>query len=80
VRLTDDGAVYLGVEDNGIGMRKAMHDSEPHHGLIIMQERAHGLGGTLKVEDREGGGTCLRVYRPRQRSVRSDAIAARDQR
>ncbi len=80
VRLTDDGAVYLGVEDNGIGMRKTMHDAQPHHGLIIMQERAHGLGGTLKIEDREGGGTCLRVYCPRQRGVRSGAIAVRDPR
>jgi nitrate/nitrite-specific signal transduction histidine kinase len=80
VRLTDDGAVYLGVEDNGSGMRTAIHDAEPHHGLIIMQERAHSLGGTLKVEDREGGGTCLRVYCPRERGARSGTIAARDQR
>jgi nitrate/nitrite-specific signal transduction histidine kinase len=67
VRLTDDGAVYLGVDDDGTGMRSAIHDAEPHHGLVIMQERAHGLGGTLRIEEREGGGTSLRVHCPRER-------------
>jgi two-component system nitrate/nitrite sensor histidine kinase NarX len=67
VRLTDDGAVYLGVDDDGTGMRSAIHDAEPHHGLVIMQERAHGLGGTLRIEEREGGGTSLRMHCPRER-------------
>lgn len=66
VRLTDDGTVYLGVDDNGTGMRRTIHDAEPHHGLIIMQERAHSLGGTLHVEERDGGGTRLRVHCPRK--------------
>ena len=52
MRLTDDGAVYLGVDDDGTGMRSAIHDAEPHHGLVIMQERAHGLGGErIDAED-----------------------------
>ncbi len=64
VRLKHDGTVYLGVDDNGIGMREAMRETEPHHGLIIMQERARNLGGTLRVEDREGGGTRIYVLCP----------------
>jgi len=41
-----------------------MHAAEPHHGLIIMQERARSLGGSLRVEDRDGGGTRLSVTIP----------------
>ena len=74
VRLKDDGTVYLGVDDNGIGMRRAMDDPEPHHGLIIMQERARNLGGTFRVEDREEGGTRLYVLCPRENSMLSNAF------
>lgn len=71
VRLKDDGAVYLGVDDNGTGMRRTIDAAEPHHGLIIMQERTRSLGGTLRVEDREGGGTRLLIVCPRERSALS---------
>jgi nitrate/nitrite-specific signal transduction histidine kinase len=74
VRLRDDGSVYLGVDDNGIGMRRAMNDAEPHHGLIIMQERARNLGGTFRVEDREKGGTRLYVLCPREKNTLSSAF------
>jgi nitrate/nitrite-specific signal transduction histidine kinase len=73
-RLKEDGTVCLGVEDNGIGMRLTMQDAEPHHGLIIMQERARSLGGVLRVEDREGGGTRLYVRCCRERSTLSGTI------
>jgi nitrate/nitrite-specific signal transduction histidine kinase len=70
VRRKDDGSVYLAVNDNGIGMRRTMQETEPqHHGLIIMQERARNLGGTLRVEDREGGGTCLSIICPCERDM-----------
>lgn len=65
VRLTDDNGVFLGVDDNGVGVQHALQDSEQHHGLVIMQERVRGLGGTLSLEDRDGGGTRLHVYCPR---------------
>ncbi len=61
VWLKDDGAVYVSVEDNGIGIQ-TIDDAEHHHGLIIMQERARNLGGTLRIEDREGGGTRLHMH------------------
>jgi len=64
VRLTDNGGVHIGVDDNGIGIRKTILDAEQHHGLIIMQERAHSLGGTLRVAERADGGTHLQVYCP----------------
>lgn len=75
VRIIDDGVVQLRVDDNGIGMKQAMHGTEPHHGLIIMQERARNLDGTLRIEDRDGGGTRVQVHCPRERSVRLSAFA-----
>jgi two-component system nitrate/nitrite sensor histidine kinase NarX len=62
VRPTDDSGVQLTVDDNGLGIQSAS-DAEKHHGTIIMQERAHHLGGTLRVENREHGGTrvCLNI-------------------
>jgi two-component system nitrate/nitrite sensor histidine kinase NarX len=74
VRLTDPDTVRLGVDDNGTGMQRAMHDSEPHHGLVIMQERARSLGGTLRVEDREGGGARLYVHCPREGGMLSNSF------
>ncbi|WP_172653356.1 histidine kinase [Methyloceanibacter caenitepidi] len=64
VRVRDDGAILMRVEDNGIGVQLALQDGEHHHGLIIMQERARALGGTFRIEDRIGGGTRLNVYCP----------------
>jgi nitrate/nitrite-specific signal transduction histidine kinase len=72
VRLKEDGSVYLGVDDNGVGMRQTVHDAEPHHGLIIMQERARNLGGIFRMEDRDGGGTRLYVLCPRERRMISN--------
>lgn len=62
VRPTEDSGLQVIVDDNGCGMRSA-DDAEKHHGTIIMQERAHHLGGTLRVEGRDGGGTrvCLNI-------------------
>jgi len=74
VRLAEDGAVHLGVEDNGIGMRQAMHDTEPHHGLVIMQERAHSLGGSLRLEDRKEGGMRLQVRCTREEGTLSSTL------
>ena len=73
MRPTDENGVFLGVDDNGIGMQHALRDSEQHHGLIIMQERARGLGGTLRLEDRDGGGTRLQVNIPCHSATASDS-------
>jgi len=53
-------------------MRQTVHDAEPHHGLIIMQERARNLGGIFRMEDRDGGGTRLYVLCPHERRMLSN--------
>ncbi|MFD0986969.1 ATP-binding protein [Methyloligella solikamskensis] len=64
LRLKDDGAVHLTVDDNGIGTKPATGDAQSHHGLSIMQERARSLDGSFSIEDRAGGGTRLTVSLP----------------
>ncbi len=76
LQLTDNGHCEIHVADNGVGMQTA-HDAEQHHGVVIMQERAHSLGGSLRVERREGGGTRVVVACPLRKSgatMLSDAI------
>jgi two-component system, NarL family, nitrate/nitrite sensor histidine kinase NarX len=75
VRLKDASTVHLGVDDNGIGLQRGLQDGEPHHGLIIMQERARSLGGTLRLEDRKGGGARLNVVCPLERGKLLNSVA-----
>ena len=74
LRPTDSDGVFLSVDDNGIGMQHALRDSEQHHGLIIMQERARSLGGTFRLEDRDGGGTRLQVNFPCDNAAASNVL------
>ncbi len=60
LRAETDGNIGLAVEDDGIGIG-GEHDGARHHGLLIMQERAHELGGALRVETRDEGGTRVLV-------------------
>jgi two-component system, NarL family, nitrate/nitrite sensor histidine kinase NarX len=54
--------VSLTVDDDGKGIDPVSAGSFNHYGLAIMGERARGLGGTLEVYPRPGGGTrvCVR--------------------
>lgn len=70
VRLGEDGGVNLTVDDNGTGV-VTDQGPERHHGLIIMQERAHTLGGTLSIDARSGGGTRVHVQCPVRSAVRA---------
>ena len=54
--------VVLTVEDDGLGIRKG--PSVTGIGLVAMRERAHAVGGTVEVEQRSGGGTCVRATLP----------------
>ncbi len=65
LRLEVDEAkdrVVLEIEDDGRGVeqRRLVEGL----GLVAMRERAQGVGGTLVVESREGGGTRVRAVIP----------------
>jgi len=49
------------VEDNGVG---TFSPTEGHYGLVIMRERAHRIGGDIRVESTKGLGTCVQFYFP----------------
>lgn len=55
--------VEISIEDDGIGppAPAAPGSAAGHHGLRIMQERAHRLGAALAVSARPGGGTRVRL-------------------
>ena len=58
--------VQLSVRDDGHGFdyRESTNANAKHFGLIGMQERAVGIGGTLKVDSRAGEGTEVLVDVP----------------
>ena len=59
LRTSSDGTNTVLIEDDGIGMRERVLESNPgeHIGLSIMQERARRLGGELSIESEPGEGT-----------------------
>lgn len=57
------GLASLTVRDNGIG-RAAAKRSKGGLGMGIMAHRARMIGGALRVEDAEGGGTVVRCSSP----------------
>ncbi len=54
----DDGDQYIvmNIIDDGIGISGTVDQSQ-HHGLMIMKERAHHLGGDLMISNNEPEGT-----------------------
>jgi two-component system sensor histidine kinase UhpB len=65
VRLDLDGdAAVLTVTDDGVGLPEATAVREDAYGLLGMRERAAMLGGTLAVENCEGGGVRLTIRMP----------------
>jgi signal transduction histidine kinase len=56
-----DAGLRLMVEDDGNGLAS---DRRAGVGLESMRERAEELGGTLDLEQRTGGGTCVRAQLP----------------
>jgi len=64
VSLYKDGfGVRITVDDDGVGMDKP-RSLDQHHGLVIMQQRAHSLGGDMRVQRSPDGGTRVRVSIP----------------
>jgi ligand-binding sensor domain-containing protein/signal transduction histidine kinase len=62
----DDDSVTLRVTDNGSGFDPddPSFSNEDHWGLNSMQERAHEIGGQLKLQTKPGGGTEVEVFAP----------------
>jgi nitrate/nitrite-specific signal transduction histidine kinase len=59
-----DENIEVIIEDNGIGIDNRQRRAQ-HHGLIIMQERCHNLGGEFNVEELETGGTrVITTFKP----------------
>lgn len=58
----DGQTVSVTVDDNGIGFAPPPGGAPHHYGLVIMQERAHGLGGDIVVRRRAEGGTRVELH------------------
>jgi two-component system nitrate/nitrite sensor histidine kinase NarX len=58
----EDGDKYIvmSIIDDGVGMSGGV-DQTQHHGLMIMKERAHNIGGELIVTDNQPRGTIVTV-------------------
>ena len=65
LNLTQDGngTIHVKVEDDGIGIRPE-EQRAGHYGLIILQERASSLNGTISIGLRPGGGTRVHLRFP----------------
>jgi len=59
--LSDDDAVHLIIEDNGLG---AAENASPHLGWLGMRERVTALGGRLSIGRGERGGVRLDAQMP----------------
>ncbi|KAA0915399.1 histidine kinase [Psychrobacter sp. ANT_WB68] len=55
-----DKHILMSIIDDGIGMSGSV-DQTQHHGLMIMKERAHNIGGELIVTDNQPRGTIITV-------------------
>jgi signal transduction histidine kinase len=68
------GIVRVMVDDNGIGMREPS-SFDLHYGLVIMQQRAHALGGDMRVQRSPDGGTRVHVsFTPRRLNSGSEQV------
>jgi signal transduction histidine kinase len=52
-------SLSITVEDDGVGFELESVGFEGGLGLLLMRERAEGLGGSLWIDSKAGGGTCL---------------------
>ena len=66
VRITEDEShmVHLVVEDEGPGFDPAQHVESDHVGMMLMKERAEGVGGEIKLHSAPGSGTRLEAILP----------------
>lgn len=67
VLAADPGVLRVSVSDNGRGFNPSRQDGG--FGLIGMRERAELVGGDLRVESRQGGGTIVSLTVPIDREA-----------
>lgn len=60
---SDFGYYVFTIEDNGSGAH-TFAPVEGHYGVMIMRERAHQIGGRIKVESAAGLGTQVQLFFP----------------
>ena len=58
--IPQKGQVSITIDDDGIGINKNQAATN-RHGMIIMQQRAHDLGGNFRVQKSLLGGSCISV-------------------
>lgn len=58
---SDDKYIVMSVIDDGVGLPSDNVDQTQHHGLMIMKERAHNIGGELIVSNNKPRGTKVIV-------------------
>ena len=61
--LSEDGAVFVSVRDNGVGFDVAAPQAATH-GLIGMRYRVEAEGGTMRLESSLGSGTLVEAAIP----------------
>lgn len=59
----DCGYYIFTIEDNGSGA-STFTPVEGHYGMLIMRERAHRIGGRIKIESSSGLGTLVQLFFP----------------
>ena len=65
VRISqDDGNIVVVVEDDGAGFEVTQDKGEEHVGMVLMRERAEGVGGTVEINSTLGRGTSVAAILP----------------
>ena len=59
-----NGPLTLEIEDDGNGIAPGAYAKPGSYGLLGMRERVRSVGGTLRLVDRPGGGTIVRIQVP----------------
>jgi len=65
--------LYLGVEDNGRGMKEGSLADTKSFGLVGMRERVLPWGGRVEINSPKGGGTAVMVTIPMRLKRKRDA-------
>ena len=71
-----DDSVTLRVVDDGCGFEVGSTPAEGHWGMIMMKERAHLVGGSVRIVSSPGVGTEVEVVVPIPTDPRSAPVMA----